>query len=218
MKRVAAFPLCMVFRGFAPRRIIVLVTFFGSLSIRVGNVAAYGSETQTAVDPVGVQRSVLVQTSYDPVKTFNDPNEFAADQLGMPVRLDTILRDGSAVPPPPVCSWITGDYGENKGRNYLEGGMSAQFVFRKNARYPLIVTVPVSMALGDEEYRFGPRFGYITTGVSVQVPLSFIPSRYGRWTAGSSADLCYYGTTMAEVVKSVGLHMPNIAAALTVNF
>ena len=207
-----------VFRGFAAPRIIVLVTFFGSLAIRVENVAAYGNETQPAVDPVGLQRTVLVETSRDPVKTFNNPNEFAADQLGMRVQLDTILRDGSAVPPPPVCAWISGDYGEDKGRNYLEGGMSAQFVFRKNARYPLLVTVPVSMAVGDDEYAFGPRFGYITMGVSVRVPLSFIPSRYGRWTAGSSADLCYYGTTMAEVVKSVGLHMPKFAAALTVDF
>jgi len=207
-----------VFRGFAARRIIFLVTFFGSLAIRVLNGAAYSSETQNGVDPVGVQRSVHVETSYDPVKTFNDPNEFVADQLGMPVRLDTILRDGSAVPPPSVCAWITGDYGEDKGRNYFEGGMSAQFVFRKNARCPLTVTVPVNMAVGDEEYGFGPHFGYITTGVSVRAPLSFIPSRYGRWTAGSSADLCYYGTTEAEFVKSVGLHMPKIVAALTVDF
>jgi hypothetical protein len=188
-----------VFRGFAARRTIVLVTFFGSLAIRVENVAAYGSETQTAVDPVGVQRTVLVETSYDPVKTFNDPNEFAADQLGMSVRLDTILRDGSAVPPPPVCAWITDDYGEDKGRNYLEGGMSAQFVFRKNARYPLIVTVPVSMAVGDEEYRFGPHFGYITIGVSVRVPLSFIPSRYGIWTAGSGTSPITTARTPSEV-------------------
>jgi hypothetical protein len=114
--------------------------------------------------------------------------------------------------------WISGDYGEIKGRNYLEGGMSAEFLFCKNSRYPLIVTIPVSMAMGDEEYWFGPHFDYITAGVNVRVPLSFIPTRYGRWTAGSSADLCYYGTTATEFAKPMGLPSSKIGATLSVDF
>jgi len=207
-----------IFRGFAAQTTIVLIAFFGSLTIRLEDAAAYGNETQAAVDPFGVQRSMLIETSRDPVKTFNDPNGFATAEFAMPVRLDTMLRDGSAAPEPLLCVWLTGDYGEDKGRNYLKADMSAQFVFRKNARYPLIVTVPASMAMGDEEYPFGPHFGYITIGVNVRVPLSFIPSRYGRWAAGSSADLCYYGTTANEFVKSVGLQVPKIAAAFSVDF
>jgi hypothetical protein len=207
-----------VFGGFAIRMIVALVTLFGSFTIGLEEAAASGNETQVGVNPVGVERSTLVETSYDPVKTFNDPNGFAAAQFGMPVRLDNMLRDGSAAPPPPVSTWITGDYGEDKGRNYLEGGISAQFVFRKSARYPLIVTVPASFAAGDEEYWFGPHFGYITIGVNVRLPLSFIPNRYGIWTAGSSADLYYYGTTTTELLNSAGLHMPKIAASLHVDF
>jgi hypothetical protein len=191
-----------VFGGFAARTIVVLVTLFGSLTIRL-EVAASSNETQAGVDPV---------------KTFNDPNGFAAAQFDLPVRLDTMLRGGPAVPPPPVCVWINGDYGEVKGRNYLEGGMSAEFVFRKNARYPLIITIPTTMAVGDEEYWFGPHFGYITAGVNVRVPLSFIPSRYGRWTAGSSADLCYYETTATQFLKSIGVPSSKIAATLSVDF
>jgi hypothetical protein len=207
-----------IFGGLAVRTTFVLVAFFGSLAIWLEGAAAYGNETQAAVDLFGAQRSMPVEISNDPVKTFNDPNGFAAAQFGLPSRLDTMLRDGSVVPASPVCVWVTGDYGEDKGRNYLEGGMSAQFVFRKNAHYPLIVTVPASMAAGDEEYRFGPRFGYITTGVDLRVPLSFIPSRYGRWTVGSSADLCYYGTSVSEFVNSVGLHLPKIVASFSVDF
>jgi hypothetical protein len=210
--------LPQIFGGFTAPITIGLVTFFGSLTIRLEDAAAYGNETQAAVDPFGVQRSMLVETSYDSVKTFNDPNGFAATQFGMPVRLDTMLRDGSSAPAPPLSVWITGDDGKDKGRNYLEGGISAQFVFRKSARYPLIVTVPASFAAGDEEYWFGPHFGYITIGVDVRVPLSFIPSRYGRWTAGSSADLCYYGTTATEFLNSVGLHLPKIGASFSVDF
>jgi hypothetical protein len=204
-----------IFRGFAAQTTFVLIAFFASLAIRLEGAAAYGNETQSAVDPVGVQ---LVEISYDPAKTFNDPYGFAAAQFGLPSRRDAMLRDGSAVPPSAVCTWINGDYGEDKGRNYLEGGISAQFMFRKNARYPLIVTIPVNMAAGDEEYAFGPAFGYVTAGVSVRAPLSFIPSRYGRWTAGSSAELCYYGTSVSEFVNSVGLHLPRIVASFSVDF
>jgi hypothetical protein len=72
------------------------------------------------------------------------------------------------------------------------------------------------MAIGDEQYLFGQRFGYISAGVNVRVPLVFLPSRYGKWTAGSSADLCYYGTTAAEFVHAVGPQLPKLAAVFTV--
>jgi hypothetical protein len=186
------------FRWLRAPAVIVLVTFFSSLSIRGENLAA--------------------PAIYDPVRTFNDPDGFAAVQFGIPVRADTVLRGGPTVQPSPICAWITGDYGEDKGRNYLEAGISTEFVLRKNSRYPLIVTIPVSTALGDEEYFFGPHFAHISTGVNVRVPLSFIPSRYGKWTAASITDVCYFGTSAAQVVHSVGLRLPNIAAAFSVEF
>ena len=206
-----------IFGVFAARMIIALVAVFGSLTVHL-EAATYCNETQPAVDSVPAQTSTPLEPFSDALKTFNDPNAFAAAPFGMRVRPDTMLRDGSDVAPPPIGVWVSGDYGEDKGRSYLEGGMSAQFVFRKNARYPLIVTVPMSIAAGDEEYWFGPPFGYVTTGVNVRVPLSFIPSRYGRWTASSSVDLEYYGTTAREFMKSVGLHTPKIAGALSVDF
>src|SRR6266404_44756 len=205
------------FSGVAVRTIIVFLTLLDSLPIRAADLATYCAATQTTFGPAELQMNRFVETSYDPIKTFNDPNTLAATLFAMQGRLDGMLRVGSAVSPSPVCMWINGDYGEQKGRNYLEGGMSTQFEFRKNARYPLIVTIPASMAAGEEEYAFGPAFGYVTAGVSVRVPLSFIPSRYGQWTAGSSADLCYYGTTTSEFLKSVGLGIPKIAAAFSVD-
>jgi len=192
-----------VLGGFAARTIVVLVTLFGSLTIGLEVVVASSDETQAGVEPV---------------KTFNDPNGLAAAQFGMPARLETMVRAGPAESSSPVCAWINGDYGEVKGRNYLEGGMSAEFVLGKNAHYPLIVTIPASMAIGDEEYWFGPRFGYVTTGVSVRVPLSFIPSHYGRWTLGSSGDVSYYGTRATEFAKSISVPSSKIAATVSVNF
>jgi len=205
-----------VFSRSGGRAIIIVVTFLGSLALRV-TVAAAGNEIQAAVDSDGVQTGMLAEISSDPVRTLNPPNGFTATQYAIPTRLD-MLRGGPAGRPPPICVWINGDYGEDKGRNYLEGGMSAQFVFRKNARYPLIVAIPTNVAVGEEEYWFGPHFSYMTTGVNIRVPLSFISSRCGKWTVGGSADLCSYGTTTTEFVKSVGLHTPKIGAALAVDF
>jgi hypothetical protein len=204
----------------AIRLISGLITVFGSLAIHGEEVAGYGNEAQAVADPLGVQRNVVAEVTYDPIKTFNAPNEFAAPQFGATGRFDTMPmpRGVFAEPPLRLCTWITGDNGEDKGRSYLQGGTNMQFVFCRNARYPLTVTIPVSMEIGDEEYWFGPHFGYITTGLNVRVPLSFIPSRYGKWSAASSADVCYYGTTVTEIRNSFGPQMPKIGAALRVDF
>jgi hypothetical protein len=161
---------------------------------------------------------MFIGSSNDPLQTFNAPNQFAAAQFGTPLRLNDILQGGPTPPGSPVCTWINGDYGDGKGRNYLEGGISAQFVFRKSARYPLIVTIPVDMAAGDYQGCSNMHFGYITTGVNVGVPLSFVPGRYGRWIAGPTAEICYYGTTTTEFVRSIGLHLPKVGASLSVEF
>ena len=155
----------------------------------------------------------------DPVVFFNQPNEYAvAAGVVTPTRADSLLRGGPAVRSPAMGVWITGDTGEDTGRNYLEGGVCKEFRLREHARFPVAVTIPVTMAVGDEEYMFGPHFGYISAGINVRTCLSFIPSRYGRWTAGTTADFCYYGTSAAEFMQSIGLPMPRIAAVLTTEF
>ena len=98
----------------------------------------------------------------------------------------------------------------------MEAGVSAEFVLRKDTRYPVVVSVPMSMGLGDELYYFGPHFGCVSTGVNVRTPLSFVPRQYGRWTASTSADMCYFGTTVAEFVRSVSVPIPRISASLSI--
>jgi hypothetical protein len=173
---------------------IFLVALFGALTLRGGDLA----------------------TSYYPVRTLTNPEGFSAAQFGGPIRPDSLLRSAAAAYPQLICAWMTGDYGEDKGRNYLEAGINTEFVLRKNSRYPLIVTIPLNTVVGDEQYFLGPHFAYVSTGVNLRVPLSFIPSRYGKWTAGNNADLCYYGTTAAEFVHSFGFQVPKIAAVLSV--
>ena len=184
-------------RGLRASTLFVLITFSWLFSIRAQDVAAPALS--------------------DPVRMFNDPNSFATAQLPLSIRPDSALRNGAALRPPPIRTWITGDTGEVEGRNFLEAGFIAEFLLRRNARYPLIVTIPASTAMGDELYFFGPHFAYISTGLNVRMPLSFIPSRYGRWTAGTNADFCFFGTTAAEFTRSVSLKMPRLAAVFSVD-
>jgi hypothetical protein len=183
-------------RGLRTPTVTLVITFFWSLAIR-------GQDVGTSAIS-------------NPVRIFNGLDEFAAVQFGTSLHPDSLLRGGTTVRTPPASAWITGDYGEDKGRSYLEAGISTAFVLRKNSRYPLMVTIPLSTAMGDEEYFLGPHFAYISSGVNVRMPLSFIPSRYGKWTAGSNAELCYFGTTTAELTRSVGLQLPKIIAVFSI--
>ncbi len=186
------------FRALPAPTVFGLITFFWSLTICGQDVATPPTD--------------------DPVRTFNGLDEFAAVQFGTSLRADSVLRGGAIVQPPPASAWISGDYGEDKGRNYLEAGISTAFLLRKNSRCPLMVTIPVSTAMGDEEYFLGPRFAYVSSGVNIRIPLSFIPSRYGKWTAGSNAEFCYFGTATAELARSIGLQLPKITAVFSIEY
>jgi hypothetical protein len=201
------------FGRFATRIVVALATIFCAL-IASDEVAAADGDMPSVVNSIANRGNL--EKSYNASTMLNGPVGPAA-QFAIPMRLDTIVRDYSEAHPSPLQLWLNGDYGQDKG-NYLEGGISASFVLGKNARYPLILTIPANAAVGDAEYCFGPSFGYVTTGINVRMPVSFIPSRYGKWMAASSADLCYYGTSAGEFVRSIGLHIPKIGAALSVDF
>jgi hypothetical protein len=104
----------------------------------------------------------------------------------------------------PLGAWlIPSEDDQRSAGNHLEGGIVPRVVFAKNSQYPVSVSIPISMALGDQEYWIGHQFGYVSGGVDVRIPLFFLPARYGKWTVGTNADICYYGTTTAEFMRSV---------------
>src|ERR1700745_3760373 len=105
-------------RGLRTLTLIVSLTFFSSLALR-------GAEVPTFAPG-------------DLAITWLDLDGFSAAQSGMPARSDSVLRGGVALHPPPICAWMTGDYGADKGRSYFEGGISTGFLFGKNSRYPVM--------------------------------------------------------------------------------
>ena len=153
--------------------------------------------------------------SYDPFKTFYGGNGFAASMTGLVSRFDDVMRGGAGTPDT-VWIGLTPDTDWKHGNDF-EAGMTAQFVCGGKTRYPVTIRLPVYVAMSDEQYFMGPHYGYISAGINLRVPLRFISSRYGRWSAGTSADFCYYGTTTTEFVKSIGLQIPKVAAAFSVD-
>jgi hypothetical protein len=175
----------------------------------------YRPQIQSAVDR-NVTQNFMVGTSYDPAQTFDAPYQFVAFAFGSRARPDDFLRPGvSAVRPASVWASTVENYNE-KGGSHFEAGMSAQFVFRRHSRYPVTVTLPANVSVGDDPYYISHKFGYISGGVNVRIPLAFIPSRYGKWSARTSADVCYFGSTAAEFVNTINLQMPKVGAALSV--
>jgi hypothetical protein len=172
-------------------------------------------QIQSAVDR-NVTQDFMVGTSNDPVQTVNASNQFVAPAFGLRARPDDLLCPGvSPVRPASIWASMVENYNGNGGRHF-EMGMSAQFVFRRHSRYPVTVTLPANVLVGDDPYYISHQFGYISSGVNVRIPLPFIPSRYGKWSAQTSADVCYYGSTAAEFVNTINLQMPKVGAALRV--
>jgi hypothetical protein len=104
---------------------------------------------------------------------------------------------------------------DTSGANHFEASLSPHWIFFRQSRYPVTVTLPTQVTAREDPYYFGHQFGWVAGGVNIRVPLSFIPRQYGKWSAGASADLCYYGTTTSEFVNSIGLQIPKIGAAFT---
>jgi len=108
-----------------------------------------------------------------------------------------------------------GSHLDTRGANHFEASVTPYWVLGKKSRYPVTVSLSADATIADDPYYLGHHYGWISAGVSARVPLSFLPSRFGKWSAGTSADLCYYGTTTDEFAKSVGLQMPKLGAAFS---
>jgi hypothetical protein len=152
----------------------------------------------------------------NPFTIFAQPNEPAITGNDLFSPLVDVLRTG--IPGDPMGRLIPGAAGstmDTSGANHFEASLAPHWVFCRHSRYPVTVTLPTQVTAREDPYYFGHNFGWIASGVNVRVPLSFIPKQYGKWSASTSADLCYYGTTTTEFVNSIGPQIPKVGAAFT---
>jgi hypothetical protein len=80
---------------------------------------------------------------------------------------------------------------------YYEIGIAPSFTFLKSSKYPITLTLPVTAGFGSNGF-YGTGFGYASAGGNVSVPLAFIPSSFGSWTANAGGTYYYLGTNTAR--------------------
>jgi hypothetical protein len=73
---------------------------------------------------------------------------------------------------------------------YAEFGVAPSFSLASKSKYPVTVTFPLTVALGDNHFYPGDRYGYFSATANASVPLAFIPKSFGPWTV--NAGLTYY--------------------------
>ena len=95
------------------------------------------------------------------------------------------------------------DAGRAKGV-YAQIGIAPGYTFFPDSTYPLAVSVPLSVGLSLKDYyEFGTgsddTFGYFSGGVSVSVPLAFIPPGFGKWLVKGGVTVLYLGDNLTAV-------------------
>jgi hypothetical protein len=78
------------------------------------------------------------------------------------------------------------DLEDEKG-HYFEVGVAPGATIGKQPAYAASVSFPITVGFGDHHYFLGERFGFVSAGVAVSVPLAFIPKGFGSWSISGSA-------------------------------
>jgi hypothetical protein len=87
--------------------------------------------------------------------------------------------------------------GGSKLGQYYEVGIAPAFTFMKDSKYAPTLTIPVTGGFGSNGF-YGTGFGYFSAGATISVPLAFIPSGFGSWTANFGGTYYYLGTSLSR--------------------
>jgi len=87
--------------------------------------------------------------------------------------------------------------GTDKLGQYYEVGIAPAFTFMKSSAYAPTLTLPITAGFGSNGF-YGTGFGYFSAGGTISVPLAFIPSGFGSWTANFGGTYYYLGTNTAR--------------------
>jgi len=109
------------------------------------------------------------------------------------------------------------DAGTEKGI-YAQIGIAPGYTFFSDSKYPLSVSVPLLVGLSLKDYyEFGtgsdPTFGYFSGGVTASLPLSFVPTSFGKWLVKAGVTVLYLDDNLkaindgdrTQVIGTVGL-------------
>jgi len=102
---------------------------------------------------------------------------------------------------------------------YIELGIEPTvYSFNSDSAYPVAISVPVKVGLGFSDfYEDDETLGFVSAGLKLSVPLAFIPSSYGSWSAYSSVTYYFYGDGVDDFNKLAGDGDDDIVAAFGVS-
>lgn len=94
---------------------------------------------------------------------------------------------------------------------YYEVGIEPSFTILESETMPVTLSIPVTAGFGTDYYEVvnaagnveDDNFGFLDIGVVASVPLSFIPSDYGSWSASVGIHGLFLGDT-AEQIDETG--------------
>jgi hypothetical protein len=98
---------------------------------------------------------------------------------------------------PYVAAYAETNDGNGSEDWYGEVGIApGVYTFNKDGRYPVAITIPITVGLSLKDYYFDDSgdeefFGYAAAGVTASIPLPFIPSDYGTWSLTGSFQYMY---------------------------
>ena len=118
------------------------------------------------------------------------------------------------------------DAAGNGGDIYYEFGINPSVLAWDNPDYPVTLSVPMKLALGDNYYEYinaggnlrDDSFGYFSVGLVLSAPLSFVPADHGQWQIHAGVDFLFLGNgaealtsngslDSSEIVGSAGISM-----------
>jgi len=90
-------------------------------------------------------------------------------------------------------------FGEHEGV-YLELGLEPGLTLGEDGRYPVSLSLPLTLGLGLGDYYEAPggedTFGYFDGGIIAAVPLGLIPEEYGAWKASAGVHFLTLGDNL----------------------
>jgi hypothetical protein len=126
---------------------------------------------------------------------------------------------GISINPYVDCWWaISGSstviLGRHGGTGYFEPGIVPTYTYKGISSYPITFTLPTYFSIGPSHYWDATNtysnsiFGLASVSVDMQVPLAFIPAKYGFWHADA-------GFTYDYLINDALVHAGTLASGNT---
>jgi hypothetical protein len=103
----------------------------------------------------------------------------------------------------PHVTWLAalpfGWNADDADGNYFEVGVAPTIILAAETRYPVTLTLPINVGFGDDTYYSGDNFGYASIGLSISVPLAFLPKDFGEWNFALTGTYYRLGPAAADL-------------------